>query len=69
MSARAGMQTTRSDNNMETQQSKRSTDEEQIEGLDTNDTSLGDYPIDDLLIRNDSRTIRAYPVVTHTHYM
>ena len=57
MSARAGMQTTRSDNNMETQQSKRSTDEEEIEGLDTDDTSLGDYPIDDLLIRNDSRTI------------
>ena len=42
---------------METQQSKRSTDEEEIEGLDTDDTSLGDYPIDDLLIRNDSRTI------------
>ena len=57
MSARAGMQTTRSDNTMETQQSKRSNDDEEIEGLDTDDTSLGDYPIDDLLIRNDSRTI------------
>ena len=42
---------------MEPQQSKRSTDEEEIEGLDTDDTSLGDYPIDDLLIRNDNRTI------------
>ena len=30
---------------------------EEPEGLDENDKSLGNYPIDDLLIRHDSRTI------------
>ena len=31
--------------------------EEQIEGIDSKDDSWGDYPIDDLLIRRESRTI------------
>ncbi len=35
-----------------------SEDKEEIEGLDTDeDASLGDYPIDTLLIRNESRTV------------
>ena len=42
---------------METQQSGRLADDEQIEGLDPKSESWGDYPIDDLLIRNESRTI------------
>ncbi len=58
MSGQACMQTTRSDNIMEAQQPDPPVDiEEEIEGLDTDDASLGDYPIDDLLIRHDSRTI------------
>ena len=31
--------------------------EEQIEGLDTDNASWGDYPIDDLLIRHENRTV------------
>ena len=42
---------------METQLSERPIKNEEIEGLDTEGASLGDYPIDDLLIRNESRTI------------
>ena len=42
---------------METQQSGRLADDEQIEGLDPESESWGDYPIDDLLIRQESRTI------------
>ena len=42
---------------METQLSERPINDEEIEGLDTEGASLGDYPIDDLLIRNESRTI------------
>ncbi|MCY4313038.1 MAG: DUF262 domain-containing protein [Gammaproteobacteria bacterium] len=32
-------------------------DDENVEGLDENEGSLGDYPIDDLLIRHQSRTV------------
>ena len=42
---------------METQQSERPINGEEIEGLDAERPSFGDYPIDDLLIRHDSRTI------------
>ena len=43
---------------MEAQQSDRPTGvEEKIEGLDTQGASWGDYPIDDLLIRHENRTI------------
>ncbi len=43
---------------MEAQQSDQSTDfVEEIEGLDSEGESWGDYPIDDLLIRQESRTI------------
>ena len=42
---------------METQLSERPIKNEEIEGLDTEGASLGDYPIDDLLIRHESRTI------------
>ena len=41
---------------METQQSGGPADEE-VEGLDSGDESCGVYPIDDLLIRHESRTI------------
>ena len=42
---------------METNESERTIDGEDIEGLDAERPSFGDYPIDDLLIRHDSRTI------------
>ena len=43
---------------VEDRESKNSTEEEQIEGLDdTIDSGLGDYPIDTLLIRKETRTI------------
>ena len=64
MSEQAGMQTTRSDNTMEAQQSAPPGDneeeekEEKIEGLDPKSASWGDYPIDDLLIRNEHRTVQ-----------
>ena len=41
---------------METQQSERPLGDEKIEGL-VEDASWGDYPIDDLLIRSENRTI------------
>ena len=53
------MQTTRSDDTMETQQPDPLDDsKEEIEGLDTDSASWGDYPIDDLLIRNEHRTVQ-----------
>ena len=62
MSEQAGLQTTRSDNTMEAQQSDPPVDneekEEEIEGLDPEGASWGDYPIDDLLIRNEHRTVQ-----------
>ena len=43
---------------METQQSERPLGDEEIEGLvDADDASWGDYPIDALLIRSETRTI------------
>ena len=42
---------------MENQSPVQLADEEQIEGMDSGDDSWGDYPIDDLLIRHESRTI------------
>ncbi len=42
---------------MNIQQSSQLTDIEDIEGLDSGDESWGDYPIDDLLIRSENRTI------------
>ena len=42
----------------EDRESKNSAEEEQIEGLDdTIDSGLGDYPIDTLLIRKETRTV------------
>ena len=58
MSRLAGMDTTGSDDTMEAQQSDQATGvEDKIEGLDPESESWGDYPIDDLLIRQESRTI------------
>ncbi len=42
---------------MGVQLSEQPMNDEKIEGLDAEGASLGDYPIDDLLIRNESRTI------------
>lgn len=54
----AGRDTKGIDESMKAQQFDRSTDvEEEIEGLDPDSESWGDYPIDDLLIRTESRTI------------
>ena len=51
------MQMTRSDDTMEAQQTARQVDDEEPEGLDPESGSWGDYPIDDLLIRQENRTI------------
>ena len=54
----AGRDTKGIDESMKAQQSDQSTDvEDEIEGLDSEGESWGDYPIDDLLIRQESRTI------------
>ena len=42
---------------MESRQSDIPVDEQDVEGLDTQGGSWGDYPIDELLIRHQSRTI------------
>ncbi len=65
MSVRVGLRTTRSDYAMETNESERAIDSENedIEGLDDAGGSWGDYPLDDLLIRSESRTI--YDVTRH----
>ena len=53
------MQRTRSDDTMKTQQPDPQVEsKEEIEGLDTDAASWGDYPIDDLLIRNEHRTVQ-----------
>lgn len=53
-----GMDTKGSDETMESQQSDQwNVVEDKIEGLDPESESWGDYPIDDLLIRQESRTI------------
>ena len=51
------MQEARSDDAMEAQQSGEPIDSEEIEGLDHEGGSWGDYPLDDLLIRHENRTI------------
>ena len=56
MSGQASMHTTQSDDTMDDQQSDQLISDE-IEGLDSRDESWGDYPIDDLLIRHEHRTI------------
>jgi len=43
--------------NYRTSQPIQISDDENVEGLDENEGSLGDYPIDDLLIRHQSRTV------------
>ena len=58
VSGQACMHTTGSDDTMESQRSDRPTGvEEEVEGLDPQGASWGDYPIDDLLIRHENRTI------------
>ena len=42
---------------METEQPSQPDDKEQIEGLDSEGRSWGDYPLDEMLIRSDNRTI------------
>ena len=42
---------------METEQPTQPDEEEQIEGLDSVGMSWGDYPLDEMLIRSDTRTI------------
>lgn len=54
---RVGMQKNRSDDTMETDRPNHPDDTEQIEGLDSEGRSWGDYPLDEMLIRSDSRTI------------
>ena len=54
----AAMQEAQKDNVMEAERSAQPADGEEIEGWeDTQGTLWGDYPIDDLLIRHESRTI------------
>ena len=43
---------------METDRSSHQDDKEQIEGLDSEGRSWGDYPLDDMLIRSDTRTLQ-----------
>ena len=50
---------------MEVQLSDQQMSGEKIEGLDVEGPSLGDYPIDDLLIRHESRTI--HDVIRRIH--
>ena len=51
------MQKNWSDDIMGTDQSNSSDDTELIEGLDSEGRSWGDYPLDEMLIRSDNRTI------------
>ncbi len=57
MIGQANMQTTQGREPMEDTQPGQSFGHEEPEGLDDKGESFGDYPIDDLLIRHDSRTI------------
>ena len=54
---RSGMHTTLSDDSTEAHQSGLPVEEEEPEGLDPEAGSWGDYPLDDLLIRDDRRTV------------
>ena len=51
------MQKIQSNDNVEDHASDQPVDDEIIEGLDPEGGSWGDYPIDDLLIRHESRTV------------
>ncbi len=51
------MQETQSDNTSESQQLDNPIDVEDVEGLDSGGGSWGDYPIDALFIRHESRTV------------
>ena len=51
------MQVTQDSNISELPHSSNSVDTEEPEGLDTESSSWGDYPIDEFLIRNENRTI------------
>ena len=57
MNEQADMQETQSDDTTEPQQPGGPIDVDEIEGLDSEDGSWGDYPLDDLLIRHEGRTI------------
>ena len=43
---------------MDDQQTNQPTETEEVEGLDTTSGSWGEYPLDDLLIRHETRTIQ-----------
>ena len=58
MSGKANMQATRSRDTMEEPQSDMQVDDEEPEGLDPDKGSWGDYPLDELLIRDDRRTVQ-----------
>ena len=57
MSEQADMQTTRSGETMEETQTGKPTDVKDVEGLDR-DKDWGDYPLDELLIRDERRTVQ-----------
>ena len=58
MSGKVGMQEIRRNHTVRDQRPGQPVEHEEPEGLDTKSGSWGDYPIDDLLIRNENRTIR-----------
>ena len=51
------MQEIQSNDNVEVRASDEAVEDKEIQGLDAKGGSWGDYPIDDLLIRHESRTI------------
>ena len=57
MNARSDIETTQNDYAMEGQSLGQRDNGEELEGLDSRVGSWGDYPIDDLLIRTQNRTI------------
>ncbi len=57
VSGQVAMQETRNDDATQAGALETSVQEEELEGLDHDSASWGDYPIDDLLIRHENRTI------------
>ena len=57
MNEQADIQETQNHTTAESHQSDTPVDEQDVEGLDTQGGSWGDYPIDALLIRHESRTV------------
>ena len=57
MNGETDMQDASRDEAIETQQSGHAVDAEEIEGVDHEGGSWGDYPLDDMLIRHENRTI------------